>query len=220
MFLLRPPHLSRPRRDLIPALERARDLGVDHVVFLSVQGAGTNRAVPHAVVERWLRGSGLSWTFVRAAFFMQNLTGPIGADIRDRSQIVVPAGRGTTAFVDAADVAAVAATALLDPGTHGGRAWTPTGPEALTYHQVADLLSEELNRPIADARPGTLRYVVHAGRTLRMPPGMIAVTSAIYSAARLGLAAGLTDDVHAVGGRPPTDLRHFLAREHRSGALR
>lgn len=220
MFLLRPPHLARPRRDMLPALRRARSLGVQHVVFLSLQGADRHRVAPHAHVERWLRESGLSWTFLRASFFMQNLTGALAADISHRSQILVPAGRGATAFVDAADVAAVAATALLEPATSRNRTWTPTGPEALTYEQVATLLSEELRRPIVYVRPGTLRYALHARRDLRMPPGMIAVTCAIYGAARVGLAAGLTDDVRDVTGRAPTDLRQFLAREHRSGKLR
>lgn len=213
MFLLRPPELSRPERDLIPALERARALGVEHVVFLSVQGAGRNRVVPHAAVERWLRESGLSWTFLRASFFMQNLTGPHGSDIQRRSEILVPAGCGATAFVDAADVAQVAAAALLHPETHRGRVWTPTGPEALRYDQVAEILSRELGRPIAYRRPGLVRYAVHARRTLRMPLPMVAVTSVIYTAARLGLADDLTDDVRTVTGRRPTDLREFAQRE-------
>ncbi|MFK5633724.1 NmrA family NAD(P)-binding protein [Ornithinimicrobium sp. LYQ103] len=219
MFLLRPPHLGRPKRDLIPALRRAEALGVQHVVFLSLQGAERNRLVPHAAVEQWLRASSLSWSFVRASFFMQNLTGTHGADLRERSQIVVPAGRGATAFVDAADVAAVAAACLLDPDAHAQRAWTPTGPAALTYDEVAAVLSEELDRPVHYARPGLLRYALHARRALRMPLGMVAVTSAIYTSARLGLAAGLTADVQEVTGRPPVTFLEFVLRERDDGSL-
>ncbi len=57
------------------------------------------------------------------------------------------------AFVDAEDVAAVAAAALLDRADHAGKAWTVTGPCALSYAEVATILSNELGRPIRTAVP-------------------------------------------------------------------
>lgn len=213
LFLVRPPAVAHVRRDLLPAVAAARDAGVRHVVFLSLQGAEKNRVVPHAAVEAWLRASGMTWTFVRASFFVQNLSTTHAADIRDRDEILVPAGDGATAFVDADDVGAVAAAALLDPGRHANRAWTVTGSRALTYGEVAEVLGAELGRPIRYARPGLARYARHARRTLGMPVGMVAVTSAIYTAARLGLAAGVTDDVRTVLGRSPADLAAVAHRE-------
>jgi uncharacterized protein YbjT (DUF2867 family) len=213
MFLLRPPALGNVRRDLLPAVAAARDSGVRHVVFLSLQGAERNRVVPHATVEQWLRGSGMRWTFVRPSFFHQNFSTTHAADIRDRDAILVPAGRGATAFVDTEDVGAVSAAALLDPDRHGDRAWTVTGPRALTYDQVADILTLELGRPIRYVRPGLPAYLRHARRRMRLPWGMVAVTAAIYTTARLGLAAGLTDHVRQVLGRDPIDFTEFAHRE-------
>jgi uncharacterized protein YbjT (DUF2867 family) len=213
MFLLRPPHLGRPKTQMLPALEHARALGVEHVVLLSLQGAERNPVVPHATLERWLRRSGMSWTFVRASFFMQNLTTTHASDIRDRDQILLPAGDGSTAFVDAHDVAAVAAAALIDPAAHRNRAWTPTGPQALTYTEVASALSAALGRPITYPQPGLLAYARHARTVLKMPAGMVLVTTAIYTAARLGQADGLTDDVSNVLGRPPVSFDEFARRE-------
>ena len=211
MFLLRPPHLGKPKTQMLPSLEAAKAAGVRHVVLLSLQGAEHNKLVPHAALEAWLRESGLTWTFVRASFFMQNLTGTHLSDIRDRDEIVVPAGHGATAFVDAADVAAVAAAALLDPDQHRNRAWTPTGPRALTYTEVAHTLSTALGRPIRYANPGVLRYARHARHTLGMTWGMVAVTTAIYTIARLGRADGLTDDVALVTGRDPVSFETFAS---------
>lgn len=213
MFLLRPPALGNVRRDLLPAVAAARDAGVRHVVFLSLQGAEKNRIVPHATVEKWLRSSGLHSTFIRASFFNQNLSATHAADIRDQDEIIVPAGRGATAFVDAEDVGAVAGTALLDPQAHGNRAYTVTGGQALTYDEVAGILSAELDRPIRYTRPGLLGYARHARGRLGMPWSMVAVTSAIYTTARLGLAAGLTDDARRVLGRDPIDFATFAHRE-------
>lgn len=213
MFLLRPPHLARPKTQMVPSLEHARAVGVEHMVLLSLQGAERNPVVPHAALERWLRRSGLSWTFVRASFFMQNLTTVHVTDIRDRSQIVVPAGDGATAFVDAHDVAAVAAAALLDPARHRNRAWTPTGPQALTYTEVAAALSDVLGRRITYTRPSVLTYARHAKTVLGMPMAMVLVTSAIYTAARLGRADGLSNDVITVLSRPPISFEEFARRE-------
>ncbi|MEH0842906.1 NAD(P)H-binding protein [Micromonospora sp. CPCC 205711] len=89
MFLMRPPQVDNAKRDMLPALERARQLGVRRMVLLSLQGAEKNPVVPHHALEKWLRASGLEWTFVRAAFFMQNLSTTHAADIRDRDQILL-----------------------------------------------------------------------------------------------------------------------------------
>ncbi len=213
MFLVRPPALAHPRRDLLPALAHAADLGLRHVVFLSVQGVERLRFVPHARIEEWLRSSGLHWTFLRASFFDQNLISVHGPAIRERSQLVMPAGRGRTAFVDAHDVAAVAAQAMLEPAAHQERAWTLTGAEALTYGEVAGIMTAVLDRPIRYAQPGLVRYLIRARRELRMPAEMIATTAAVYTTARLGLAAGLTGEVQQILGRPPTTMTAFVRRE-------
>ena len=213
MFLLRPPHLGKPQRQIIPALDYARACGVEQMVFLSLQGAEKNKAVPHAAIEAWLRASGAAWTFVRASFFHQNLSTIHLTDIRDRDEIVVPAGRGATAFVDCEDVGAICAAALLDPAAHRNTAWTVTGNEALTYEQIARILADELGRPIRYARPGVFRYLGHARQTLGMPWGMAVVTAAVYTTARLGLAGGLSGTVRQVLGRDPISFAEFAHRE-------
>ena len=155
----------------------------------------------------------MEWTFVRASFFHQNLYTTHVSDVRDRDAIMVPAGAGATAFVDAEDVGAVAAAALLAPAAHRNTAWTVTGPRALTYDEVAEILTGELDRPIRYARPGLISYARHARRNLGMWWGTVAVTSVIYTTARLGLAAGLSEDVRTVLGRDPIDFTQLAHRE-------
>jgi uncharacterized protein YbjT (DUF2867 family) len=219
MFLMRPPHLGKPKTQMLPSLEAAKAAGVEHVVLLSLQGAEHNTVVPHHSLEVWLRESELSWTFVRAAFFMQNLTTTHLTDVRDRGTIMVPAGNGATAFVDVRDVAAVATDALLHPDQHHNASWTPTGPQALTYAQIATTLTGVLGRPIRYARPGLLRYARHARTVLDMPWGMVGVTCAIYTIARVGRAGGLTDDVNTVTGHHPTSFHDFAERESTTWTL-
>jgi len=71
---------------------------------------------------------------------MQNFLEEHRGEVRD-GVLFVPAGDGKTSFVDARDVAEVAAAALTEPG-HGGRAYDVTGPEALTYDEVAAVFSD------------------------------------------------------------------------------
>lgn len=215
MFLMRPPQLSNIARDMVPALEAAKAAGVQHVVLLSLQGAEHNKVVPHAKIEAWLRGSGLAWTFIRPSFFMENLSTTHAPDIRDHDAIIVPAGTGRTSFVAASDIAEVVTAGLLDPGAHRNRAWTPTGPAALTYDEVAAILTEALGRPIRYTRPGIVRYLRHATGELGMPRAMALVTTAIYTVARLGRADGLTNDVLTVTGHAPLAFDGW-AREHRA----
>ncbi len=215
MFLVRPPALSNIARDMQPALSAAQAAGVGHIVALSLQGAEHNKVVPHAKIEAWLQQSGLAWTMVRPSFFMENLSTTHASDIRERNCLLVPAGKGRTSFVAVRDVAAVASAALLDPERYRNTAWTPTGPQALTYEEVTGILTDVLGRQIRYGRPGVLRYLRHATSTLGMPLPMALVTTAIYTVARLGKAGGLTDDVRAVTGRAPLAFAQW-AQEHRA----
>ena len=211
MFLVRPPALAR-LADLEPALWAAFDAGVRHVVLLSVQGADKLLILPHARLERWLAFSAMTWTFLRPSFFDQNLITVHGPTIRRQGQLVMPAGRGRTAFVDAIDVAEAAASVLAEPHLHRDRAYTLTGSEALTYGEVAGILTAVCGRPIRYEQPGLLRYL-RTSKELALPPAMVAATAVIYSTARLGLAATLTDDLPRLLGRPTTTMTEFAHRE-------
>lgn len=211
VFLLRPPQVTSVRA-VEPFLWACVGAGVRHVVFLSVQGADRLRVVPHARIEAAIRRTGLAWTFVRPSFFTQNLAEVHGAQVRAHDELLVPAGHGRTAFVDAHDVAAVCAQALLRPQDHRGATWTPTGEEALTYDEVAALLSEVVGRPVRYRAPGLIAYARRA-RSWGMGAGTVAVTSVVYSTARLGVAAGLTGDVLAVTGHRPASVRDVLERD-------
>lgn len=211
MFLVRPPSISRVGEAITPAVDAAARVGVEHVVLLSVLGAEKNPLLPHRRIEKHLEGADVESTFLRASFFMENLSEVHREEIAERGEIVVPAGGGTTSFVAASDVAAVAARALTDP-VHRGHAYDVTGPEALTYHQVAAAFSDVLGREIAYTEPSIPAFVRHSRRLGRDWPFVIVMTG-IYTTARLGLAGRITDDVERVLGRQPSTLREWLEAE-------
>jgi len=206
LFLLRPPQLSRvgPIRRFVDAMAR---VGVARCVVLSVLGAERNPLLPHRRIERHVAASGLDWTFLRPSFFTQNLL-EVHGEALERGEIAVPAGDGETSFVDARDVSCVAAVALTEPG-HGGVAYDLTGPAALTYDEVAAVGSEVLGFPVDYTAPSLPAFVAGSLRADR-PLAFSLVMAGIYTTARLGLAGRVTDDVEAVLGRPPRDVRTFF----------
>lgn len=211
VFLMRPPHISDTRRYLRPFVRAMEVAGVEHVALLSLMGV--NPAMPHWRVEQDLRASSLGWTFLRPAFFSQNLGAAYRADIRDRDRLRLASGRGRTSFIDARDIAAVAAKVLAGPVAHRAQAYTLTGPEALDYHRVAAMLSDALGRAITYEPVGLLAYrrdLVAAG----LPSAFVNVQLLINVVARLGLAARVDDTLPRLLGRPPLTLRQYI-EDHR-----
>ncbi len=208
LFLMRPPQMADARA-FVPTIEAARDAGVEQIAFLSLQGVERNAVVPHHRIERLVRESGVAWTFLRPSFFMQNFSGVHRDEIRLHDRIFVPAGRGRTAFVDVRDVAAVAAKTLTEPG-HERHAYELTGSEALDYDEIARILSEELGRTIRYANPSALRFWLGMRRAGH-PTGLATVMTALYTVARFGLAAHLTDTTRELLGREPITFRQFAS---------
>jgi uncharacterized protein YbjT (DUF2867 family) len=208
LFLVRPPEMTRVHRHITPALDAAARVGVEHVVFLSVLGAEKNPLLPHRRIKRHLQDSDLTYSFLRASFFMQNFYVVHRAEITERGELFVPAGEVKTSFVDARDVAAVGVEALVDP-IHRNRSYDVTGPEALTYDDAAAIFSDVLGRTIEYADPGLVEFVTTAtARGVSLPFAL--VQAVVYTTARLGFAARVTDDVERVLGRPPRTLTEFV----------
>jgi uncharacterized protein YbjT (DUF2867 family) len=208
MFLMRPPPIGNVERDMRPAINYAAGRGLKQIVFLSITGAERNPVVPHARIEALLRASGAPWTMLRCGFFMQNLNTTHRADIVEHDDLFVPAGDCRTAFIDARDIGAAAARVLTETG-HEGQAYTLTGSEALTYREVAAIMSEELGRPIGYSNPSSLVFARRM-RKRGHPWGYIGVMVALYLTTRLGMAEAVAPDAARLLGREPITMRQYV----------
>lgn len=208
LFLMRPPQMSNVERDVLPVLAAAEGAQVQQIVFLSLQGVEDNPIVPHHSIEEALRESGIPWTFLRAGFFMQNLDTTHRAEIRDHDTLMIPAGESRTSFIDVRDIGAVAARTLCEPG-HENQAYTLTGSEALTYFQVADTLSDVLERPITYANPSLWEFARWQRTHNDIPWMFLVVMAGLYTITRLGNAEDISDDVQRILGREPIAFRQY-----------
>ncbi|SNZ11946.1 Uncharacterized conserved protein YbjT, contains NAD(P)-binding and DUF2867 domains [Natronoarchaeum philippinense] len=217
VFLVRPPVVDTA--DVCAFVDATARVGVERIAYLSTLGADRNRLLPHYRIERRIEAAGVGYTFLRASFFAQNLHEVHRPDVIEHDELFVPAGAGATSFVDARDVAAVAARVLVESG-HLHVAYDLTGPAALRYDEVATIFSDVLGRSIQYADPSIPAFV-HRMRSRGHPLGYVLLMVGIYTTARLGLADRVTDDVERVLKRPPRSIRSYVedyAGEFRTAA--
>ena len=212
VFLMRPPHLGRPE-DLYPFIDAMKAYNVKLVSFLSLMGVENNTIPPHHNIEKYIEKLQIPYAHVRPGFFMQNLSGVHSVEIRENNEIFVPAGKSKTSFIDAADIGLTTAILLHNPEKYKNTAHTITGPEALDYFQVAEILSRVGGRKITYAKPGYLKYRSYYIKKRGLDKAYVNVTVALYFMTRMGTAKEITNDFYQLTGRNPRTLEEF-AREN------
>ncbi len=195
-------------------IDAAVAAGVRRIVKLSAIDAEIGSPVAfadaHAHIEAHLSASGLSSVLLEPAFMMSNLLG--GADgVRQAGAIFLPAAGAKIAMIDPRDVAEVAAAVLTGDG-HDGRRYELTGPEAITFDDVAEQLSAVIGRPVGfvpvpdDAAVGQL---VGSGA----PEWFATNVVTQFGLLRNGTQAQARDVVRTLTGREPRTVAEFL-RDH------
>jgi uncharacterized protein YbjT (DUF2867 family) len=188
----------------------AKQAGVAHIVKLSIAGADRNSTCRfhrfHRDIEIELENSGVGWTNLRPNLFMQT-TLSYKPTIVSQSAIFAPAGNSRISIVDVRDIAAVAAVALTEAG-HEGRNYLITGPQALTYAEIAQHLSEALGKPVryvdvpySAAREAMLQMGLSPWRV----EGLIELND-LY---KRGEAAEVSDSIRAMAKKEPTSFAQF-----------
>jgi uncharacterized protein YbjT (DUF2867 family) len=128
----------------------ARNSGVKHIVKSSAFVAGLTPPVSFGVqlfdIEEQLKNSGMAWTILRPCMFMQNFPEMI-RPFASSYFLIGPFGSGRVSFIDVRDVASVAFNALVEPG-HENKTYELTGPEAITFKEVASILTSVLNQHV------------------------------------------------------------------------
>jgi uncharacterized protein YbjT (DUF2867 family) len=125
--------------------------------------------------------------------------------------ITVPTGDGGEAFVDAEDIAAVAAATLADPSSHAGSQYAPTGPDRLTMREAADVIGSVTGQPVRHVdidRRAWVDGAIASGVPSEYGEVLKLLTETIGS----GSGSRPNDDVRAVTGAPPTSFARFAQR--------
>ncbi|MGW2326094.1 NAD(P)H-binding protein [Streptomyces sp. NPDC001700] len=217
IYLVAPVGEADPVPVVEPFLAAALDRGVRRVVLL------TSSAIPAdapgmGALHRLVRDTVPEWAVLRPSWFMQNFTGDhaVAHAIRGDGQIVTATGDGRVAFVDADDIAAVAAQALLDDRPHNTD-HVITGPEALSYADAACVVAEVSGRPVGHVTvtaEALSERLVDSG----IPREFAAVLAGLDVDIRGGTEDRTTDTVRRITGRAPRSFADF-AKAHRAAWL-
>ncbi len=209
LFLLGPNALNQSELER-NAVDAAKAAGVRHIVKQSVLGAveeSFSLAKVHRPVERAIESSGLTWTFLRPNSFMQNVATFMGETIRTEGALYSASGDAKISHVDVRDIAAVAVKALTE-SKHEGKAYTLSGPEALTYDELASELSKVLGRSIShiNLSPSDLKNGMLAEG---MPEELADRMLDLERYFREDQASRITDDINQVTGRDPRRFAQY-----------
>ena len=159
----------------------------------------------HAEIEEALRATGRETVAIRPNVFMQQFLAQAPAIANG----VVPGPEGArVSFIDARDIGAVAAVALTadEPPPPVVEL---TGPQALTWYQVADAMSDVLGRRITHY-PLSAAGLADGLRAMGRPDWMVEHAVELASLLREPKAAQVTDTVERLTGRPARPLTEFL----------
>jgi uncharacterized protein YbjT (DUF2867 family) len=185
---------------------------VKHIVKLSVMGADAKPGITggrlHRQAENIIKESGISYTFLRPNFFMQNFINFFSQTIKEQNAFYVPAGDGKISFVDVRDIAGVAVQALLDESKHGRKAYNITGPNAISYAQAAEILSNEIGRKIkyVDISEDQAREGMKA---IGMDEWFINSMMELFSITRAGYVSDVSPAIEEVTGKKPITFSEF-----------
>jgi len=212
VFLVGPPAANLPLLER-KAVDEIRQSSVRQIVKLSALG-GRESTYPrqHAESEDYIKSSGVAYTFVRANGFMQNLVNYNAGTINAQNAFYGCQGDGRVSHIDIRDVAAVAVRVLTEDG-YEGKAYSLTGPEALSNAQIAQILSDDLGREIryVDLPAAQFKQALLAAGVDEWSVDALIDLQRLY---REGKAATVTRDVEQVLGRRPLTFEQF-SRDYR-----
>jgi uncharacterized protein YbjT (DUF2867 family) len=142
---------------------------------------------------------------------MQNFVNFYGQMIKIQNSLYLPAGEGKVSFVDVLDIVEVAVQALINnkDGIHNRKAYTLTGPEAISYGDAARILSEYIGKEIAYvniSEDDTRRMLT---KDMGMSEWHTNILLELLKLSRDGYLSNVSDAVEKVTGKEPISFSQF-----------
>ncbi|MCP4202313.1 MAG: NmrA family NAD(P)-binding protein [bacterium] len=197
----------------------AKAAGVRRFVLHSVLQPAI-QAMPHhwakMSVEAKLAESGLDFTVLRPAPYMQNILGQ-WPSIAERGVYSVPYDLATRVSMADLDDVARAATLVLTEGGHSGHSYELCAPGLLDQTEIAAVLGRALGREVRAESVDRRAWAAHS-RTTGLTEHQIETLLAMFRYyERFGMT-GASEDLEALLRRPPTTFARFVGRTVASGS--
>jgi uncharacterized protein YbjT (DUF2867 family) len=201
----------------LAAIRAAKEASISFIVRSSefqADRASTELAFrSQGMVDDALRESGIPCSIIRPNFFMQNFAVYYRESIRRKNTFYLPQGSGRISFVDVRDIAEAAAELLISPAEHAGLTYDLTGPESLSNHDVASLLSDTLSKRVEYA-PLDESVAIEDMRQRGLPEWNIEFVTSLHRYVRDGRMAEVAKAVGDIIGKRPRSFTDFI-NDHR-----
>ncbi|MDQ0038367.1 uncharacterized protein YbjT (DUF2867 family) [Variovorax boronicumulans] len=190
--------------------DAAAEAGVERVVLLS--GRGEPEA-QHA--EKALQATTLDWTIVRASWFFQNFSENYFLDEIVAGAITLPEGLAPEPFIDADDIADIAAEALIDT-RHSHKLYELTGSQAFTFPEAIAEISRATNRRI-DCNIISMDDYAKLLSEAGLPPDLSWLVIYLFTTVLDGRNTPIAHGVEQALGHPPRTFADYVARTAPTG---
>ncbi len=128
-------------------INAAKNAGVSHIIRHSMWGPDNSRIIKQGnEIEGMVKSSGLQWTILKPTFFMQN-TMMAAQTISSDGVIYWDMKDGKLGMIDVRDIADAAFAVIVGKG-HEGKSYILTGPETISFNDVAKVFSDVLQREV------------------------------------------------------------------------
>jgi NAD(P)H dehydrogenase (quinone) len=183
--------------------------GVNHIVYVSFFGASPTAtftlARDHYYTEQHIRDSGMAYTFLRNNVYADLMPYLVGTD----GVLSGPAGRGKVTPVAQDDIADAASLILQRPDGHAGATYDLTGPQALTFDDVAETLTRTTGRKVI-YQPQTVAEAYASRSAYSDSQWQLDAWVSTYTAIAAAELDGVSHNVEDLTGHPATTLEDFL----------
>jgi NAD(P)H dehydrogenase (quinone) len=193
----------------------AKEAGVGHIIYTSFQRKNESETSPlwivaqsHIQTEKWLKESGVNYTILKNNLYMDFLPGFIGEKVAETGLIYVPAQNGKVSAVLRSDMAEAAANILTTEG-HIGKEYNFTNTNAISYQEIAETVSEAIDKPVNYVSPSVEEYTTTLG-SFGVPAEIVGIFSSFAVAQAQGELDIESTDLESLLGRKPISTKDFL----------
>jgi len=212
IYIVRPPQISDTDKYFKPFIQIIKQYCIPETIFLSVQGAEKSKVIPHHKIEKLIMENQLNYVFLRPGYFMQNLTTTLLSDIKQKRQIILPAGKAKFNWIDVENIGEVSAIVINKFQEFKNNAFEVTGNEIENFYTVETLMNKVLSNRVTYAATNPFKFYALKKKE-GMNKSMILVMIMLHFLPRFQKLPRISNFYTSITNKKPTGLLNFIERE-------
>lgn len=217
LFLVSGSDLKNMGKQQVNAVKAAIEAGVKHVVYTGLQRKDDSATSPvfnktkaHLDTEKQLKVSGMNYTILMYPLYTDIIPFFAGQQLLETKTIYLPAVDGKAAYAVRTDLAEAGARIVLDEtGKYDNKFMEITGPEAISWKEIAAIISNITKQDIVYVSPPVNEFksaLTKAG----VPVDFISAIADLQQAVAEGEHENVTTELETLLGHKPQTVAAYL----------